>query len=274
MNKSIFESIDKVFVINLKHDVERKKSVETQFQKRKLPFEIIEAIGHEDSEVREIYKENRIKSFPPCFRCLKDNCDHENNFLSPKQVANFLSFKKIMEIIKEQKINHTMIFEDDFKFKIFHKKSFLHLEKFIKVNKLLDSKKPLLVRIGCHTIVGKKYYLKFFLLNKTSFIKDSINMANPCFLINYKFAKLFLENFNRIETTSDNFIHRILVRKFDTVNYSMYPFPIKQLSYGNKNNYFKSTINPEKDSNFQFDNINKVTSRKEYNLLLSKWIND
>ena len=166
-----------------------------------------------------------------------------------------------------------MIFEDDFKFKIFHKKSFLHLEKFIKVNKLLDSKTA-----SCKNRVPhcsrEKYYLKFFLLNKTSFIKDNINMANPCFLINYKFAKLFLENFNRIETTSDNFIHRILVRKFDTVNYSMYPFPIKQLSYGNKNNYFKSTINPEKDSNFQFDNINKVTSRKDYNLLLSKWIND
>ena len=56
---------------------------------------------------------------------------HENNFLTPKQVANFLSFKKIMEEIVESKINNALIFEDDFKFKKFIKKSNKHLRKFI-----------------------------------------------------------------------------------------------------------------------------------------------
>jgi len=267
-----FNSINKVYVINLKKDQYRRKRVEMQLSEMKISYELIDAVSHEDKDVKEMYKNNKVKSFPPCFRCLEDICDHENNYLAPKQVANFLSFKKIMEIIHRDKINHSIIFEDDFNFKFFSKKSFKHLDKYLKDELILDQNEPILLRIGCHTTVNKKYYVKFFLLNRTTFMKNTVNMANPCFYINLKFAELFLNDFDNIETTSDNYIHRKLIRKYKVKNYSMYPFPIMQLSYGKKNNFFKSSINPDQSSILNFENKNKVFTKKEYDLLLSEWL--
>ena len=52
----------------------------------------------------------------------------------------------------------------------------------------------------------------------------------------------------------------------------MYPFPIMQLSYGRKNNFFKSSINPDQNSILNFENKNKVLTKNEYDLLLSEWL--
>ena len=94
-----FEDIDKLFVINLEHDLNRKKHVTEQFSNLKISnFEFIDAVTHKDQIVKNEYFEN-VVSFPPCFRCGLDKCTHENNFITPKQVANFLSMKKIMQII-------------------------------------------------------------------------------------------------------------------------------------------------------------------------------
>ena len=272
MAPKFFNSINKVYVINLKRDHHRRNRVEEQLNNMKISYQLIDAVSHEDKDVKEMYRNNKVKTFPPCFRCLKEKCNHENNYLAPRQIANFLSFKKIMEIICEEKINNTLIFEDDFNFKFFSKKSFKHLDQYLKDELILDQKEPVLIRIGSHTTVNKKYYLKFFLLNRTTFMKNTINMANPCFYINLKFAELFLKDFDTIETTSDNFIHRKLIRKYKIKNYSMYPFPIMQLSYGRKNNFFKSSINPDQNSILNFENKNKVLTKNEYDSLLSEWL--
>ena len=50
-----------------------------------------------------------------------------------------------MEEIVESKINNALIFEDDFKFKKFIKKSNKHLRKFISKNKLFEIQDPLLL---------------------------------------------------------------------------------------------------------------------------------
>ena len=45
-----------------------------------------------------------------------------------------------MEIICEEKINNTIIFEDDFNFKFFSKKSFKHLDQYFKDELIFRSK--------------------------------------------------------------------------------------------------------------------------------------
>ncbi len=270
--KNLFNSIDKVYVINLKKDSARRLHVDKQFKKKQITYEFVDAVSHNDNEVKEMYRDNKVAFFPPCFRCKKEFCDHENNYLAPKQVANFLSFNKVFKLIQKDKIKTAIIFEDDFKFKFFSNLSFKHLEVFIKQNKLLQSNEPLLFRIGSHTRVNKKYYLKFFLLNKSTFLKNNINMANPCLIVNSEFADEFLNNFENIYTTSDNFIHRFLSKKSNVKDYSLYPFPIKQLSYGNKKNYFESSINPTNDFSEEFVNKNKVSSLFEYKNLLNQWL--
>ena len=270
--KNLFNSIDKVYVINLKKDSARRVHVDKQFKKKQITYEFVDAVSHNDEEVKKIYKENNVMSFPPCFRCKKEICDHENNYLAPKQIANFLSFNKVFKLIQKDKIKTAFIFEDDFKFKFFSNLSFKHLEVFIEKNKLLQSNEPLLFRVGSHTRVNKKYYFKLFLLNRSTFLKNNINMANPCFISNYEFANEFLNNFKQIYTTSDNFIHRFLCKKSNVTDFSIYPFPIKQLSYGNKKNFFESSINPTSDFSEGFVYKNKVSSLFEYKKLLEQWL--
>lgn len=268
----IFNDVDKTFVINLVNDTYRKDHVIKEFNKKCDNYEFIKAISHDSNEVKNLYKTNRVMAFPPCFRCNQEKCSHSNNYLTPKQVGNFLSFKKIMEIIVNNDYSNVLIFEDDFKFAFRSKISFKNLYKFIYQKQLLTTNCPLLIRIGSHTVVNKKYYLKLLLLRKSTFIENNLeNMANPCFLINNEYAKLFLKKFNLINTTSDNFIHRKIVEENNVINFSIYPFPVTQLSYGKKNNLFKSTITSNPINN-DFSNLNKVASEDEYKNLKSNWL--
>tara|TARA_B100002019_G_scaffold180948_1_gene156246 strand:- start:448 stop:1281 length:834 start_codon:yes stop_codon:yes gene_type:complete len=270
-----FNKIDKSYVINLKSDLKRKQHVLNQFKKYRITnFEIINAVSYKDDVVKQKFINNDVVAFPPCFRCGLEKCTHENNFITPKQVANFLSMKKIMEIVISKNLNNVLVFEDDFIFKSFVNKSIQHIDKFCNKNNLLDTQNPLLLRMGSHTKVNKKYYLKMLALNKSTFIEGNVeNMANPCFLINKLFAKHFLDNFSFISTTSDNFIHRVLCENNLVENYSVYPFPIGQLSYGNKVNKFDSTISENVNSkNNSFEKTQRANSTSDYIKLKNKWI--
>ena len=77
-------------------------------------------------------------------------------------------------------------------------------------------------------------------------MEDKVNMANPCFYINYKFAELFLRDFEIIETTSDNFIHRSLIRRYIVKNYSMYPFPVTSFPMVRKIIFLNQVLIPMK----------------------------
>ena len=71
MNPKFFNSINKVYVINLKRDHHRRNRVEEQLKNMKISYQLIDAVSHEDKEVKEMYRNNKVKTFPPCFRCLK-----------------------------------------------------------------------------------------------------------------------------------------------------------------------------------------------------------
>ena len=96
-------------------------------------------------------------------------------------------------------------------------------------------------------------------------------MANPCFLVNHQFADLFLQKFDYINTTSDNFIHRKLAEENNVLNFSIYPFPVTQLSYGRKKNLFKSSITSDQE-NYNFTNLNKIKNQDEYLKLKEDWL--
>lgn len=89
-------------------------------------------------------------------------------------------------------------------------------------------------------------------------------MANPCFLINLNFAKLFLKNFPDIYSTSDAYIHSHIPEKYKIKNYSIYPFCIGQHSYGNKINKFPSSITSNQIESKNFSNINSISEEQNY----------
>ena len=271
-----FEAIlNKVFVINLEKDINRYNHSILELSKLNIGnYSIIKGVNYDDDSVKKLYRKNLVKGFDTCFRCDDINyklkiCTHENNILTPPQVANFLSFKKVMELSTSQKKLY-MVLEDDFYLTKNYIKAFKNIKNFCIKNDLLENSQPVLIRLGSHTIAEKRFEFKFKILNKSSFIKNRYNMANPAFLYNSKFAKLFLDQFSKIETTSDNFIHKYLCINNNVLNFSVLPFPISQYTHRSKIKKFTSNIDKDGDNIFF---INKANNQNEYEQILNNWKN-
>ena len=67
MALKFFDSIDKVFVINLKKDIDRRESVQEQLDKMKVSYDIINAVSHKDKIVKEMYKNNKVEAISSVF---------------------------------------------------------------------------------------------------------------------------------------------------------------------------------------------------------------
>ena len=266
---NIFENtIKRTYIVNVQHSLNRYNSSLMQLSKFKIDnYEFIKAFTPDSKEVKFYYKDSKISEFPPCFRCGYEICNHKNNTIVPSQVANFLSFKKVMEKIAYQKNGLFLLLEDDFYFKKNSQKALKYLDQFINTNKLLQCKEPVLLRIGSHKESTKRINFKYKYFKRLSVNKDVYDMANPAFIINPNFALLFLKNFDRIETTSDNFIHKILCKNHRVINYSFEPFLIGQYSHGSIKNVFNSEI-VETEINENMHSKNK----KQYEQKKSNWI--
>tara|TARA_B100000131_G_scaffold320257_1_gene367926 strand:- start:273 stop:1097 length:825 start_codon:yes stop_codon:yes gene_type:complete len=263
------KTIKKSYVINLRDSIYRYNHINFEFSKFNISNFLVEkAVSPLDEEVKNKFKNNEISPYPPCFRCGYDICNHKNNIITPSQVANFLSFRNIMKKVSINESGLYTIFEDDFFFKENINNSISKINKLIKSNNLINSDLPVLIRIGSHTPSSKKEDLLYKYLRYTSVVKNKYNMANPCFIFNTQFANLFLENFNKIEVTSDTFIHKVLCENNNVLNYSVKPFPIGQHSHGKENNLFSSQIVEGSYSNEKFT---RAHSKSEYLKLLNDW---
>jgi len=266
--------LNNVFLINLEKDINRYNNSILELSKLNISnLSVVKAIKYDDERVKTLYRNNLVKRFDSCFRCDDINyklrvCTHENNIITPPQVANFLSFKKVMELSTSgEKL--FMVLEDDFYLTNNYLKAFKNIKNFCVKNDILNSPYPVLVRLGSHTVAEKRYQLRFKLFKQNSFIRDKYNMANPAFIYNDKFAKLFVNKFKKIETTSDNFIHKYLCIENKVINYSVLPFPISQHTHRSQTNFFTSNID-KSDDNIFFKN--RVVNDVEYADLLQKWI--
>ena len=84
-------------------------------------------------------------------------------------------------------------------------------------------------------------------------------------LLNYLFQSL--RQYTQQATTS--YIKFCHGRK--VFNFSIYPFPVGQHSYGNKINKFSSSIFTNNTGN-DFENRIRVESQAEFNNLLNEWL--
>jgi GR25 family glycosyltransferase involved in LPS biosynthesis len=268
--RNLFENtIQKSYVINLKDSIYRHNHVVNEFAKYSISNFIIEnAVTRLDKEVKKKYEKNEVVFYPPCFRCGYKICNHENNIITPSQVANFLSFRQIMKKVANKNNGLYAVFEDDFYFKENTKRSFTKINKMIIKNHLKTTKLPVIIRIGSHSLPTRKEKLLNQYFGYSAVTENEYNMANPCFIFNKQFADLFLRKFNKIEVTSDTFIHKVLCENNQVLNYSIKPFPIGQHSHGKKSNFFDSQI---VEGNNADESIVKARSKRDYLDLLHEW---
>nr|QFG74170.1 MAG: capsular polysaccharide synthesis protein [Megaviridae environmental sample] len=253
--------INKVYVINLKSCSDRKKHIEQEFQRLKINnYEIFKATDKDSKHVQDMMKTDFVKSFPPCFRCNQNKCGCSNNVLIKHQIGNWCSFINVMnDIIKNDYKDLIMICEDDIKFtddgmNILNK--MITRDNLRKYN--ISFEKPILIRAEQRG--------SFPPLNNLKLTKN-IKMSNACFICNKYYADSFIKNLKIIDTTSDIYIQRNILKYDNNIqHFTIEPSPVYQLSDG-KFKKFKSEIHPkgiDEEDKIRAQNHIKKVEYKEF----------
>lgn len=265
--KNDFSSIfDHIYVINLKRCLDRKKHTIQEFSRIGInDYEFIEAIDKDDPQVSELLESGRVSQFPPCFRCEKNRCDCINNILTPQHIGNWCSFIKVWQDMLDKNYNFCLICEDDLKFTYHFNECITRLFKQeAYANHQIDINKPLLIRLSkafeTQTHSKKLWEKHRFTKNKT--------MSNPCFAINKAMAKILLENIQKINHTSDVYIHKLIIEKYPEIqHFTAWPIPVYELSFQGKMKFY-SEIRPKGiDAQDKIRQKNTIM-RKEYKEIL------
>ena len=238
----IFNNIfDHIYVLNLKESIDRRTHIETEFKRVNIhKYDFFEATPYYSDEVKNLMESNFVKKFPNCFRCNQKRCDCENNYLTPFQIANWCSFINIFKDIIKNNYNFVLICEDDIVFTSQYERiinRLLNVFTFKEYN--INMNKPLLIRLGTafnpynHNSKDIPRYIKNF------------SLCNPCFAINKSMAIVYLHYLKIIDYHSDIYFHKKIPKNVKGVQYfTMYPYPVYELSFVKEKQKFQSLIRP------------------------------
>ena len=241
----IFNHIfDKIYVINLKKSEDRRQHIINEFNRVGIEkYEFFEATPHDSEEAVNLMNSSLVKKFPNCFRCNQKRCDCENNFLTPFQIGNWCSFLNIFKDIIKNNYRFTLICEDDIVFSHQHERiinKLLSPQSFEYYN--IQMNKPLLIRLGTafnpdnHNSTAPAMFLRNY------------SLCNPCFAINKEMAIVYLHYLKIIDYHSDVYFHQKIPKNVPGIQYfTMYPYPVYELSFVKEKQKFMSTVRPHKE---------------------------
>jgi GR25 family glycosyltransferase involved in LPS biosynthesis len=259
--------LSKVVVLSMPEDVLRKQHISKHFEEIGIKqFDFFEALGPLSKEVISAYNLGLVKPFPGCFRCGEQQCDCANNLLIPQQVANFLSFKSIWESLRNTGSSWTLICEDDV---FFCSNASVVIDKVLL--ELGPKCVPSLVRLSQSGLDTAS------LLSTADYkLTDNVVMSNSAYLINGHMAAYLCEQFNKIETTSDIWLHNVISKCELVHSYTVEPLLATDLSFNPNFAKFSSRIHPkgidEADRKRAKEHVKHVSSSAEYVALLKKWV--
>ena len=206
---------DGIFCLNLPSSTDRRQHIERHFHALGIEgYEFFDAVGPDDPEVKALYAKGKVASYPPCFRCGELSCgsDECNNVLIPEQVATCVSFLKLWRHILQTDINAALIVEDDVVFTDYAPQVVRAIQDQGFLERIgLKEDVPTLLRLGW--TAGREHRLT----GQIALAQGAIRMANHCFAVNRALCRILLDEFDRVETTADEFTHRVVgstVRNF------------------------------------------------------------
>jgi GR25 family glycosyltransferase involved in LPS biosynthesis len=204
-SKNHFSLFQNVYCVSLKRSTERRDHIRQEFQRVGLKdFEFIDARDKHSDEVLELYESDFVAKYPPCFRCKQMECDCANKSLFHAQIGNWLSHMEAWKRVSECPSGKlTMICEDDLKFQenVHDTMALLHASNDIAA--LLDLGQSLLVRLGWALCEDHSD-------SATPRLTKQIRLANPCYAINPQMARRLLNSLEKIDTTSDVYLHTMV----------------------------------------------------------------
>lgn len=203
--------------------MERRAHIQREFNRIGIShYQFIDAYDKSSEEVIQLYESDFVKKFPPCFRCGKNECTCTNKSLFHPQIGNWLSHMAAWKIAQQTGGNLTLVCEDDviFRSNIHESLAMLRASRSIKSN--LKAGQPVLIRLGWALSDDH---------SETSAprLTQDIRMANCCYAINPAMAELLLKSLQKIDTTSDVYLHWIIGT--DVNHYTVMPPPVHELSW-------------------------------------------
>lgn len=199
-----------VYCVSLPDAAERRDNAAGELRRFGVEsWEWHEGVPADAPEVLEAYLTGQVHFSPPCFRCGRESCGCENNFLTFPQVAVCLAYRSLwrrLVDVAEQDGDLFLLCEDDIAFTDRAREGAAFLAELLRQGDFhLDL--PLLVRLGWAQ--GKEHDSAApFVLEA-----DRVKMSNPCYLLNAAMAKRLLEGHRQITHTVDVYTHREMNRQ-------------------------------------------------------------
>lgn len=184
--------LDEILIISMDGDEDHfnqtyKNLKEAGFDENKIKK--IHGVSPKSQEVKDLYKNGIIGKNPK---------------LTPEKIGNWISHYNCWKRIKENNSKFTAICEDDIE--VFKERLHLLEKNKEKLKELSNKEEPLLLRISMTGKMNIKNPNKNIFNDKT----DNLNgakVSNPFYIMNWYYAKLGINKANKIEETSDVFIH-------------------------------------------------------------------
>jgi len=219
------KKFDRVFCINLPNSIDRRQYITDYFKKLGIDdYEFFNATDKTDSIVSEYYANEKVATFPPCFRCGKLSCGKKecNNVLIGPQVATFITYLRLWQHIIDENIGTALIVEDDVKFTEYAEETSGLIENSLE--KLdFNALNPMLLRLGWALCDDHKPS------NHPNFETNCVKMSNPLHAVTRAFAIKLVSEFKIVDTTVDVYQHRQFEDKAKT--YTLFPPLAYELSW-------------------------------------------
>jgi len=218
-----FSVFDQVLCISLVRCVERRAHIQREFNRIGIShYQFIDAYDKSSEEVIQLYESDFVKKYPPCFRCGKNECACTNKSLFHPQIGNWLSHMAAWKLAQRTGGNLTLVREDDVIFRSNTHESLAMLRASGSITSNLKAGQPVLIRLGWALSDDH---------SETSAprLTQDIKMANPCYAINQAMAKHLLVSLDKIDTTSDIYVHRTIGSR--VYHFTVMPPPAYELSW-------------------------------------------
>lgn len=259
------QNLPETIVLSLASDDARRYHIREHFASIGITdYRFHDAISADSPLIATWYASGRVKGYPPCFRCGKPQCNCTNNILIPAQVANSLSFAQLWANLRKDPKRLYLICEDDV---LFFPGSLERLNDFL--TDLAPAAQPFLLRLSESGLPTDQRVETDLRTTRASI------MSNPAYIINGAMATLLTERFQRVETTSDIWLHVVIAAEQGVEALSIEPRLATELSYNANYARFTSNIHPkgidESDRKRQSQHIKRVETSSQYDQIRRQW---
>lgn len=209
-------NIDKIFIINLEHRVDRKKKILSELQRVGLTnYEIFKAIKPTEEMVNE-WNPNFLNPIPEWFK----RTGGDENKYKIGSLGCMLSHLEIIKICIERKYENVLILEDDTEFQIGNGIRFEQVINIMK-NQLEHLNFGLFYLAGNHRAIGANLQKKSENVNR---VKGTLTTGS--YIINKSVMKYILKNIIGYEREIDVFYSTVIQNQFPC--YCVHPHITKQ----------------------------------------------